>query len=177
MQCFWTHGYRATSVQTLMQATGLAKSSLYGTLGDKDRVFTRCLARYRGQLARALEQRLAVAASGRDFIEQVLEGLAAEAAEPAPRGCLALNSASELGAALPPLSAEISRCIAGVAAAFRRAVRQGQADGSIASRRDPRDLAGHLVAHIAGVRILIKGGTADPEAVRRLNAIALEALA
>lgn len=177
MQCFWTHGYRATSLQTLLQATGLSKSSLYGSFGDKGRVFALCLARYRREMVAVLEDHLVNADSGRDFIEAVLERLAAEAVEPAPRGCLAMNSANELGTAVPTLSCEVSHCIAGVTRVFHRAVARGQADGSIAGGRDADDLLRYLVAHIGGVRNLIKGGGADPDQVRRLNVITLEALA
>lgn len=124
-----------------------------------------------------LEDHLANADSGRAFIEVVLEGLAAEAVEPAPRGCLAMNSANELGAAVPTLSSEVSHCFASVTRVFHRAMILGQTDGSIGRARDADDLARYLVAHIGGVRNLIRGGAADPDQVRRLNVITLEALA
>ncbi len=176
MQCFWTHGYRATSLQRLLQATGLSKSSLYGALGDKDGVFSRCLARYRRDLLSAMEDRLAEAESARDFVAAVLDGLVREAGESEPRGCLVMNSASELGRELPSLAREVNHCIDRVVQLFHRAMLLGQADGSIDSTRNAEDLARYLMAHIGGVRNMIQGSAVDPEQVRRLNSIVLDCL-
>ena len=41
MEVFWTKGYTATSVNDLIQAMGLSKSSLYGTFGGKHAIYTR----------------------------------------------------------------------------------------------------------------------------------------
>lgn len=88
-----------------------------------------------------------------------------------------MNSVNELGGSVPTLSSEVSHCVANVTRVFRRAMVMSQTDGSIGCVRDAGDLARYLVAHIGGVRNLIKGGAADPDQVRRLNAIVLEALA
>ncbi|WP_189960211.1 TetR/AcrR family transcriptional regulator, partial [Streptomyces alanosinicus] len=43
---FWRSGYADTSLDDLSRATGLNRSSIYSSLGDKDALFLRCLDRY-----------------------------------------------------------------------------------------------------------------------------------
>ncbi len=45
MQVFWASGYDATSLQDLLQAMRLSKSSFYQTFGSKQQLFERCLRR------------------------------------------------------------------------------------------------------------------------------------
>jgi TetR/AcrR family transcriptional repressor of nem operon len=35
MAAFWTRRYEATSIDDLVEATGIGRGSLYGTFGDK----------------------------------------------------------------------------------------------------------------------------------------------
>ncbi len=46
VQVFWTHGYEATSVAALEEATGLGRQSLYNAFGGKRELFLRSLDRY-----------------------------------------------------------------------------------------------------------------------------------
>ena len=43
---FWRHGFEATSIQDLEEATGLGRGSLYNSFGDKAALFRAVLARY-----------------------------------------------------------------------------------------------------------------------------------
>ena len=46
MRVFWQRGYAATSVQDLVDGTGLSRSSLYGTFENKQGLFQHALRRY-----------------------------------------------------------------------------------------------------------------------------------
>src|SRR6202011_688874 len=46
MAAFWTRGYEATSIDDLVQATGIGRGSLYGTFGDKRQLFLAALDHY-----------------------------------------------------------------------------------------------------------------------------------
>jgi TetR/AcrR family transcriptional repressor of nem operon len=43
---FWEKGYEATSMQDLVQASGLLKGSLYGAFGDKKALYIKALTHY-----------------------------------------------------------------------------------------------------------------------------------
>jgi TetR/AcrR family transcriptional repressor of nem operon len=46
MAAFWTRGYEATSIDDLVEATGIGRGSLYSTFGDKRQLFLAALDRY-----------------------------------------------------------------------------------------------------------------------------------
>ncbi|NYF14872.1 TetR/AcrR family transcriptional repressor for divergent bdcA [Pseudoclavibacter sp. JAI123] len=46
MQVFWRHGYEASTVSQLREATGLSSASLYGAFGSKEGLFERAVERY-----------------------------------------------------------------------------------------------------------------------------------
>ena len=50
MQQFWREGYEASSVQKLLDATGINRGTLYNSFGDKDTFFTLCIDRYNKKL-------------------------------------------------------------------------------------------------------------------------------
>lgn len=46
MRAFWQHGYKATSMNDLVDASGMAKPSLYAAFGDKEAMFEKSLLHY-----------------------------------------------------------------------------------------------------------------------------------
>jgi AcrR family transcriptional regulator len=103
---FWRDGYAETSVDDLSRATGLNRSSIYSSLGDKDTIFLRCLDRYAARYGDKYDAALACAASEplaavRAFFDVTLERIA----DPeVPDGCLVAQSAM----AIPVLSAGVA---------------------------------------------------------------------
>ncbi|SEO68676.1 TetR/AcrR family transcriptional regulator [Aquisalimonas asiatica] len=156
-ELFWSRGYEGTSLQGLLATTGLSRSSLYQTFGDKHRLFSRCLEYYREKTAAAMWQRLEEAPSGRAFVELMLRRAVDERdAEGGPRGCLVLNTATEFGHRDPDVTHQVQLALSAFRAVFEEAVRRGQADGSIRSARDPHRLAAYIVAGMGGLRTLVK---------------------
>ena len=56
MEVFWTRGHEATSVDDLCAATGLSRSSLYGTFGNKRNLLLLTVDRYAKRPAHALSR-------------------------------------------------------------------------------------------------------------------------
>ena len=46
MEQFWREGYEASSVQKLLDCTGINRGTLYNSFGDKDTFFKSCLDQY-----------------------------------------------------------------------------------------------------------------------------------
>lgn len=59
MEVFWKKGYTATSMRDLTDAMQINSSSLYNTLGDKHRLFIRCIKQYTEMRIKTAEQRKA----------------------------------------------------------------------------------------------------------------------
>jgi TetR/AcrR family transcriptional regulator, copper-responsive repressor len=104
MPVFWTHGFAATSVQDLEQATGVNKSGLYAEFNGKEDLFLACFRHYFE--TRIGQHILRREPPGWDNIQQFLEQ--APGNEAGQVGCFSINSLREMND-LPPAAREIMR--------------------------------------------------------------------
>jgi len=157
MNCFWQRGYEATSVRDLASAMEIGGTSLYNAFGDKRTLFVRALERYmdgatRERIAR-LEQTLPPKQAIRRFIGDIIE---CSVNDRDRRGCFLINSALEVAPHDPELGEEIARRLSEIEGFFRRTIKAGQADGSIARERNAQDLARLLLGVLLGIRVLAR---------------------
>jgi TetR/AcrR family transcriptional repressor of nem operon len=176
MSVFWQRGFEATSLADLLSAMKLSKSSFYNAFGSKHELFETCLARFRARQVGRMRQGLSAAPSPLAFVRRMLLAAAAEAREPVPpRGCLIMNTATELSGRDPSVAALVTGAAQDFAGMFRLAVELAQAQGEIPRERDPAVLAGYLLATMAGLRTMVKAGL-DPAEIERIAEVALGAL-
>ena len=156
---FWAQGYEATTLEDLLKATKLSKSSLYATFGGKRELFLAAFAEYRQERLRHMRRILGEEANGRDaitsFFRQVIErSMAGEVA-----GCMAANEAVELGPRDEDVRLAIAEDNDQVAALFEQAIRRGQIDGSIALTLDVGGLARALLVYLQGIQVMARAKT------------------
>lgn len=180
MRVFWANGYEGTSTQDLCEATGLGRSSIYNTFLSKYDLFTRALARYLDLMA--AHQAAILEDPERSAAERLRELFTVIVAdELATRrgghtlGCLAVNTTVELAPHDPGIARLLERDTARRLSLLQKVVATGQREGSLASPRDPGDLARYLNAVIAGLRISAQGG-ADRAALTAIADTALDTL-
>lgn len=172
IQVFWGSGYESTSLQDLLKAMNLSKSSFYQAFGSKQQLFERCLRRYREQTAQKLLARLDEVGSGRRFIAEMLESAVAEArSEHKPRGCLVMNTANEFAQRDPEVAAWVQQGVDRFKAIFVAAIRLSQSQGEIPSERDPETLALYLVSSLSGIKTMVKAGLNERDAERIVGVI------
>lgn len=165
METFWAKGYAATSLQDLLAAMGLSRSSLYQCYGGKAQLFERCLKHYCAVQAQSMRKHLDASDSGMAFIEELFRGIAAAPRKGGSRwGCLLMNTASELGLRDPAVTEQVAAGREHFAAIFRAAVERSQDEGAIAADRDVEGLALYLVSSMSGLRTLLKTGAGSREA-------------
>ena len=155
MQVFWDKGYGATSVQDLVDQTGINRGSLYATYGDKRALFLAALRRYDETIRRQTLLDFEAQLGPREAIRRVFEVFAEPAMEGrAARGCLLVNCALELA----PHDREVGELVANsqrqIEAFFARMIAAGQAKGEIADRVGPTDAARGLLASLQGLVVL-----------------------
>lgn len=125
---FWNKGYASTSLNELTRATGLNKGSLYSAFGDKRTLFLQCLRRYLNEHLESLKDTL----HGEDPKESLLQVFSwvnnPEAA--GPRGCLALNSLTELGPHDAAVKQMLDEHLESVESLLAEAIRVAQEKGS-----------------------------------------------
>lgn len=176
MQVFWASGYEATSLQNLLDAMDLSKSSFYQAFGGKRPLFERCLRRYRENMAAAMLESLNQAASGRHFIKDMLSSVASEACSgEKPRGCLVMNTANEFAQGDPTVAEWVAQGVDRFTAVFKAAVQRAQKEGTIAADKDPDVLARFLVSSMSGLKTMVKAGIGGEE-IKRIIQIALRAI-
>ncbi|MBJ6724454.1 TetR/AcrR family transcriptional regulator [Geomesophilobacter sediminis] len=177
LEVFWSQGYEATSLQDLLTAMDLSKSSFYQAFGSKKELFLRCMGRYRQRIGTRLRKLLDERKSGLAFIETVLLSSANESRQPLElrRGCLLMNTASEFAQKDREIALHVANGFEGLRTILIEAVRLGQAAGEIAASLDPGQAGSYLISTLGGLKTVVKGG-ADEQQVREIVAVALRAL-
>ena len=177
MNLFWSQGYDATSLNDLLSAMGLSKSSFYQTFESKLARFENCLGRYREILVGTMMDGLAKAPSAIAFINFAIVDVANDTSDPlGRRGCLMMNTATEFAQRDPG----IARCVeAGIEATrdvFLVAITKAQAAGDINSAARTEVLADYLVTIVSGLKTQVKAGASHDQIadVAKLSVIALQ---
>ena len=157
MSAFWTKGYAATSVEDLVARMGVQRGSLYATFGDKRTLFLSALDRYQRVVTRELFDALEAPGSGleaiRRFFRLRVEGSLDRSRPP---GCLVTNSAVELARRDRGAAAKVGGSLAGLEAAFLRALERARAQGELAATRNVRALARFLTSSAQGLSVMAK---------------------
>lgn len=176
MHVFWRQGYEATSLQDLISAMGLSKSSFYQAFDSKQALFKRCIKLYRQGLIDELQARLSKTGSGKAFIQTLFRDVASETrAADGRRGCLLMNTASEFSQTDPDIAELVSRSIENLTRVFEQAILQGQQQGDIPSGKNTHELATYLVSSMSGLKNMVKAG-ADGKSIKQTADIVLSVL-
>ena len=175
MRVFWRRGYAATSIQDLVDGTGLSRSSLYNAFDSKHGLYLLALRRY-GEVGAANAAGLAGPGPLRERVRALLMRVAAdELGDQSGPGCLAANAALEAAGRDETVGAALAEHFRQLESALLRALQQGRERGELAAGRDPQALASFLMCTIQGLRVLGKGSArAGREA--RLTAVVETAL-
>ncbi|EPD95207.1 hypothetical protein HMPREF1486_01990 [Streptomyces sp. HPH0547] len=170
---FWREGYADTSLDDLSRATGLNRSSLYSSFGDKDRLFLRCLDLYAARYGEKYEAALASAASDpvaavRAFFDVTLERIA----DPElPDGCLIAQSAMAIPVLSPSVAAQAEQALDLQYSRLRTALKAGQL-----SDHDAETFAVHAAAVNQSLAVMSRAG-ASPAQLRSIVGVTIDALA
>jgi TetR/AcrR family transcriptional repressor of nem operon len=156
VECFWNHGYEATSVRDLVEKTGITSASLYNAFGDKRALYQRALEHYVEEniadRIRRCETRAPREAIGEFFSEILRRSLN----DSQHKGCMLVNAALDLA----PHNLDFRKVVAGVLVQievfFLGCIRAGQADGTITRSISSESLASHLLGVLMGVRVLAR---------------------
>jgi|SRR5579884_425899 len=160
MELFWRKGYGATTPADLTDALGVGKGSFYNAFGSKHALFEQALRRYGDERVARLTAILTQPGPVRKRLQAALERLATTSNRHLRhRGCLATNTAVELGG-LDHSASEIVRSIFDrIERALQSTIEEGQRNGEIDVDRDAQDVASLLLTTIVGMAVMAK--TAD----------------
>ncbi|UOX90761.1 TetR/AcrR family transcriptional regulator [Amycolatopsis sp. FBCC-B4732] len=169
---FWRAGYADTSVDDLCRATGLNRSSIYSSLGDKDSLYLRCLDRYATRYGDRYDQALSGASHDplravRAFFDVTLQRIA----DPdVPDGCLIAQTTMAIPALSPAIAARAIQALDTQQARLRTALTAAKLP-----RADAADFAVHLAAVNQSVAVMSRAG-ASRRQLRTIVEVSLGAL-
>lgn len=157
MQLFWSKGYGNTSLDDLVRATRLSRSSLYNSFGSKHDLFLSAVDRYNETaqrwLVNRLESGIPVLRALKEMLTKIVEGAVSGRDK---RGCLLCNTANELAAQDRDAAIRVATGFRNVEDALFRAIRRDQRTGNIPADRNARAIARFMVSSINGLRAVAK---------------------
>ncbi len=151
---FWFKGYNGTSMQDLVDATDLNRSSIYNSFGNKMELYLQTLKKYQGDISDLFDkankqERNAIETIGLIFL-YVLEDILEDTEE---KGCMLINCRTEMGNQDNQLHELLEADQERLLGIFQNLVSQGQAEGSILTGEKSELLAYYLVNAFQGFRI------------------------
>lgn len=175
MHLFWERGFHSTSMQDLVDHLGVNRQSIYDTFGGKHELFEAALERYREM--QALPMRRALEADGPlgDVLRHWFRDMIAEMLKKNGKGCLLVNTATELAEQDDVIFGVCSANARQLEATFSGLLVRAQQAGDIPADRAVIPLARFLVSTINGLAVTAKA-TRDPEVLNDVVEVALSAL-
>jgi TetR/AcrR family transcriptional regulator, transcriptional repressor for nem operon len=158
---FWTSGYSATSLDDLVEATGLARGSLYNAFGDKHTLYVRAFESYCAEavagFSRGLDGPDGTAAERlRKVVHRMADTAGTDSAPPV--ACFLAKATAELAALDPEVAAIARRTFQQLEDALVRCVTAARRAGAVPESADPRATARHILVALRGMEALAAAG-------------------
>ncbi len=168
MLAFWRHGYEGTSMQDLVDATGINRGSIYAAFSSKRELFLRALRHYDRVYRERHLRRVSETHPPRDAI---IEAFVSAARVPddagRPCGCLLVNSALELSPHDPEVNTLVQQSLRAVERFFLMHIEAARQAGEIAAEVDARATAQALLGLFLGLRVLARSD-ANPDTIESI---------
>jgi TetR/AcrR family transcriptional repressor of nem operon len=172
MAVFWQRGYEATSIQDILDATGINRGSLYATFGDKKRLFLAVLDHYTDKVGDPLIAELAEP-DPRRAIERMFEAIIRRTSDPSqPRGCLLTNTSLECPGSGDDISRKIAERLGQLESAIYHVLHRAQAENVLDRAHDCRALARFFLGVAQGLNVVNKA-TADLAMLKDMVKVAM----
>lgn len=162
---FWSQGYATTSIQDLVDASGVQRASLYGAFGNKKALLLLALARYRADVTATLkilqDDTPVVLPALREFLMIPL-------APSRPRmGCLLGNTAVEVSTHDDDIGGVVREGFAALEKALRLALERAYRSGELPERNSAAQ-ARMLMAVQQGLQVIARTA---PDPVRFVDSV------
>jgi TetR/AcrR family transcriptional regulator, transcriptional repressor for nem operon len=149
MNVFWEKGYHGTSMQDLVDAMQINRSSLYNTIGDKHCLFLKCISSYTDTVMTEIREKAAQEKSALKALTNIIRDKAAWVVD-CDKGCLGVKTIFEIA----PEDAEVRNLLNKnneiyldfLTAIVQKAIDDGEMDNS----EDPSLIAEYIMTTFTG---------------------------
>lgn len=154
MNIFWEQGYNGTSMQDLVDATGLNRSSIYNSFGSKLELYQETLRNYQKDTGILFQRALLNATDPLDAIRRIFEGFLPEmTGQKRTNGCFSMNCKSEMGNRNEDVRRWLLATQEQSLSTFQSLIHDGQEQGLINKNRDCRTYAFYVFNAFQGFRM------------------------
>ncbi|MEE8235982.1 MAG: TetR family transcriptional regulator [Gammaproteobacteria bacterium] len=164
MEVFWQKGYADTSMDDLVQATGVSRYGIYGTFGNKRELFLAALDRYAQMTAgvkmRALRQPDASLPEIKGYFRDMLR---LNRSNWADMGCMICNTAIEVAPQDEEIEAAVQGYLTMLTVIFSKALKNAKAKGEIPADTDHRRMGRYLTGQLMGLVVFVRSGMAKKD--------------
>jgi TetR/AcrR family transcriptional repressor of nem operon len=156
---FASRGYSETSMEDIVQATGVSRYGLYGTFGNKRELFEQALEQYAEGMGKQSFLRLLEPGASLDHIRRIFDERVADmCCTEENKGCLFIHTAMELAPQDEELRGVLQRFMKRMAKAFAIGLDSAKGRGEVAEGVDV-DAAGELLtSSMFGLAVLGRTG-------------------
>ncbi len=177
MALFWQHGYEATSMAHLVEATGAKAPTLYAEFTNKEGLFRAVLDRYITQFAARHESQLFCPQKRlEDALYDFFSAVAAcYTSEETPSGCFIINTSCALAASSEDIASAIKLRHGQQTQTLVRFFTLKRESGELPSSCDIHALSDYLNCILQGMSVSAREG-ADYDALMRITKTTLDLL-
>jgi TetR/AcrR family transcriptional repressor of nem operon len=163
MKVFWARGYTATTLQDLLGAMNIARSSFYAAFGDKRTLFIECLELFGERTRKLLESpelELAPERAAAVFFEKSLFDVSRHRLA---LGCMLVNTVLEMAQVDPELGQLAARKLTAIETSFSRLFGRAITRQRLPDKPSPDDLARYVMNVNQGLRVQCRKTASTPE--------------
>lgn len=153
MKLFWKKGYNGTSMQDLVDVTGLNRSSFYNSFGDKFSLYEKALSFYQDQQMVWLNKAVSDYESPKEAIISLFKGMTQDQGNGDKLGCMVSKCTSELSNMEPRIVPFLKANKDRVLNVFLQLVKEAQVKGEIDPQKNANTLALYLFTNLQGLNI------------------------
>lgn len=162
MKVFWKKGYVDTSIEDLVEATGVSRYGLYGEFGSKRGLFLASLDHYQETAIREYFGVIERPGAGLREIRIYCEQLVEIYSHPAGKlGCLVCNTATEVAPHDKGVEKKIKFAIERMTAGIRAALMNSKNRGEVRPDLDVGQAADFLTGALLGASVMARSGASN----------------
>jgi TetR/AcrR family transcriptional regulator, transcriptional repressor for nem operon len=173
MNVFWSKGYANTSIEDLVNATGVNRYGLYEEFESKRGLFLASLNYYQQTIVKMLFELIEAPQAALPEVISYFSRLAElSSAQAGYLGCLMINCACEVAPYDSEVAARVECFRNRMQQGFRHALNNAKAAGQLSVESDPEQIADFLTGVVQGLSVMARSG-AQPKMMANMINISL----
>jgi len=155
---FWEKGFYDSSIEDLSSASGLNRSSLYNSFGNKEAIFKQVLKHYQEHYSKQRLEQILKTSPVKKALEEYFLSLI-ETEQNRRLGCLLVNTSIELSPHNSQIDKDLQKSFKKVENIFYQVLEKAQNNNEIDSNKDISLIAKYLLNNVYGIRVSARAGS------------------